>query len=93
MAHTLNALKRLRQSTKRKLQNKIRKSQIKNRVKLYHKYLKDKDLAKAVELLPIIHTLLDKAGKKNIFHQNKVARIKSSLQVSLNSLKKDSTAK
>ncbi len=68
--------KRMRQTAKRSLANKIIKTKVKTSVK---KYLKESDKEKKVELLKDIYKVYDQAVSKNVFKINKAARAKSRL--------------
>ncbi len=77
MPITKSAKKALRQSKKRALRNKKRKKQIKEGIKSFSKHPTTKTLKTAI-------SLIDRAVKKNIFHKNKAARMKSRLTKQLN---------
>lgn len=88
MAHTLNALKRKRQYDKRRMQNRIKKTIIKTGIKKFLRAVESKDKEQAKMLFISIQKNLDKAAKRNIYHKNKVARLKSRYQKLLDSLSK-----
>ena len=77
MPITKSAKKALRQSKRRALRNKKRKKQVKEGIKLFSKNPTKKTLGAAI-------SLIDRAVKKNIFHKNKAARLKSQLTKQLN---------
>lgn len=67
-----HAKKKLRQDKKRTADNlKIKKA--------YKKLLKVAKLEKTTEAISAAYQAIDKAAKKNILHDNKAARLKSSL--------------
>jgi small subunit ribosomal protein S20 len=68
--------KRMRQTAKRTLANKIIKTKVKTSVK---KYLEESDKEKKVNLLKNIYKVYDQAVSKNVFKKNKAARVKSRL--------------
>ncbi|MBM3283239.1 30S ribosomal protein S20 [Candidatus Gottesmanbacteria bacterium] len=70
MPVTISAKKKLRQDKKRQRQNSIVKKAIKEAIKTFKAKPSLQHLAK-------LFSLLDSAGKKKIFHVNKVARQKS----------------
>ncbi|MEO0076615.1 MAG: 30S ribosomal protein S20 [candidate division WOR-3 bacterium] len=76
---TPSALKRARQSEKRRIQNRIQKLKLKRLLK-QTKSTKDNEEFK--KLLPKVQQLVDKLAKKGIIHKNKAARIKSKLMQS-----------
>lgn len=86
MAHKLSALKEQRQNRKRRLRNRIRKTVIKTTKRSLTDAISRKDIKEANRLLPVLFKNLDKAGKRNIFHSNKIARIKSRYQILVNNI-------
>ena len=87
MPVTKSAVKKLNQDKLRHKRNLIAKNLAKEAVKKY--------LEKPTEkLLREAYSALDRALKKNIYHRNKIARLKSSLSVYLvKSAKKKKTSK
>lgn len=83
MANHKSALKRIRQTEKRRLRNRYYKKTMRNAVRQF-RLLTDK--AEATEQLPKITSLLDKLAKKNIIHKNKAANLKSKLALKVNTL-------
>lgn len=79
MANTKSAIKRIRQNEKRRLRNRIVKSQTRTYVKKAIKAIdgKDQEAAKAAALIAV--KALDKAAEKGILHKNNAARRKSRL--------------
>ena len=83
MANHKSALKRIRQSEKKRLINRY-----------YHKTARtalralrsEEDKAAATVQLPSVISLLDKLVKKNIIHKNKAANLKSKLTKHVNKL-------
>jgi small subunit ribosomal protein S20 len=86
MAHTINALKRHRQSRKRYKQNHAVKTEIKSQVKKVMGAIQKKDAAKAKEEFRRASTLLDRAARKGILHKNNVRRRKARLATKVNAL-------
>jgi len=83
MAHHKSAIKRIRQTEKRRLHNKYYAKTTRNAVKkLRHTTVS----AVAAELLPKVAAMLDKLAKINVIHKNKASNLKSSLQLHVNSL-------
>ena len=83
MANHKSALKRIRQSEKRRLQNRYQAKSTRTFVK---KLRSTQDKAEAQELLKQVSSMLDKLAKKNIIHRNKAANNKSKLTRYVNSL-------
>ena len=72
MPVTRSAKKKLKQDKKRQKNNQIIK-------KAVHSSIKKLRITPSQKLLNETYSLLDRALKKNIFHKNKVARLKSAL--------------
>ncbi len=72
MPKTRSAKKRLRQSEKRRLRNKMYKTRIKTALKKLEEGEGD-----IKELLNEAYSAIDKAVKKGVIHRNKGARLKS----------------
>jgi small subunit ribosomal protein S20 len=75
---TKSVLKNARQSEKRRLINRTRKSKVKKLLKTL-KNIKEKD--KLNEQIPNLQSVVDKAVKRSIIHKNTAGRIKSKLMV------------
>jgi small subunit ribosomal protein S20 len=83
MANHASAIKRTRQTEKRKLLNKYSAKTTRNVVKQL-RLTTDKTAAQ--ELLPKVVAMLDKTSKKNTIHKNKASNLKSKLTKFVNSL-------
>tara|TARA_Y100000766_G_scaffold214009_1_gene185719 strand:+ start:260 stop:514 length:255 start_codon:yes stop_codon:yes gene_type:complete len=83
MANHKSALKRIRQSDKRRLSNKYQHKTARNAVKVLRSTSKKKE---AISLLPQVVAMLDKLTKRNIIHKNKAANLKSKLTKHVNAL-------
>ena len=79
MAHTKSAQKRLRQSAKRRLSNRRRKTAVKNTVRAYEDALSSGQGDQAATELKQVYKRLDKAAAKGTLHKNTVSRKKSRL--------------
>tara|TARA_B100001964_G_scaffold213982_1_gene251270 strand:+ start:63 stop:317 length:255 start_codon:yes stop_codon:yes gene_type:complete len=84
MANHKSAIKRIRQSEKRRLFNKYYHKTVRNAVRKLHAIASKKE---AEELFPKVVAMLDKLAKRNIIHRNKAANLKSKLAKHMNSLK------
>ncbi len=84
----LSALKRVRQSEKRRLRNRAMRSRIKTTIK---KFLAAETREEKERLLREIYSLLDKAARKRIIHPNTAARRKARLARLLASLTSSSS--
>ncbi len=83
MANHQSAIKRIRQSEKKRLHNKYYAKTARNAVR---KLRATSDKEAATELLPKVSSMLDKLAKTNVIHKNKAANLKSKLAVHVNSL-------
>ncbi len=83
MAHHKSALKRIRQSEKRRDHNRYYARSTRNAIK---KLRTSTDKEEANSLLPEVSSMLDKLAKMNVIHDNKAANLKSSLTKHINSL-------
>lgn len=83
MANHKSALKRVRQTNKKRLHNKYYHKTTRNAVAR----LRDTtDKSEAQSGLASVFSMLDKLAKRNIIHKNKAANLKSSLAKHVNAL-------
>jgi len=76
MAHHKSALKRIKQSENRRVQNRYYAVSTRNLIK----QLRDTSEKTAAQtMLPKVSSMLDKLAKKHIIHKNKASNIKSKL--------------
>lgn len=83
MANHKSAIKRIRQSEKKRLHNKYYAKTTRNAVR---KLRATTEKAEAAVLLPQVASMLDKLAKINVIHKNKASNLKSKLTVFVNSL-------
>lgn len=83
MANHKSAIKRIRQSETRRVENKYFARSARKAVQDLRK---SSDKAEATEMLPKVSAIVDKLAKRNTIHKNKAANIKSSLTKHVNSL-------
>ncbi len=83
MAHHRSAFKRIRQNTKRRLQNRYYKKTARTAIKNL-RTLKSK--AEAADFLPKVISMVDKLVKRGSIHRNKAANLKSGLTRFVNAL-------
>ncbi|MBL4625574.1 MAG: 30S ribosomal protein S20 [Flavobacteriales bacterium] len=76
MANHKSALKRIRQSEKRRVANKYVHKTMRNALKSLREESDKKAAEKAV---PSVFSMIDKLTKGNIIHKNKAANLKSGL--------------
>lgn len=73
MANHKSAMKRARQDEKKRMRNKIVKTQMKNAVKTVRTAATEKE-ADSVAVLNQAKSVIQKAAKKGVIHQNTAAR-------------------
>lgn len=69
-----SAVKRMRQTVKRKARNQVTKRELRAQTKAFTAAIEAKDVKKAAELLKNVQRNLDKAVKKNLLEKNTAAR-------------------
>jgi small subunit ribosomal protein S20 len=79
MPNTPSAIKRLKQSTKRRMRNRIAKKIIKTLTKRTLASVAAKEFEKAAADLRLTTSKIDKAGARRVLHPNTAARRKSKL--------------
>ena len=83
MATHASAIKRIRQSQKRRLANRYFHKTARNTMR---KFRSMSDKKEASALFPQIVSMLDKLTKRNIIHKNKASNLKSKLANHLNTM-------
>jgi len=86
VANIKQQIKRNKTNEKRRSHNASFKSSVKTAFKAVDQAVAANDKEKALEALSFAHKKLDKGLAKGIYHQNFVARLKSSLATKVNSL-------
>ena len=86
MPHTSAAKKALRQSQKRRLQNRTQRSALRSLVKRYLNTVEDPEVSVEDKrtLLSLVSKKLDQSAAKNLIHKNAASRTKSRLALRLN---------
>ncbi|MCX7879154.1 MAG: 30S ribosomal protein S20 [Ignavibacteria bacterium] len=84
MAHHKSALKRIRQSKKRRLYNRLNKKLAKDAIKAVKKA---RSYEEGLELLRKAYSVLDRIAARGIVHKNNASNKKSKLSLFLNKLK------
>lgn len=87
MPTTLSAKKRLRQNFTRRDLNRAAKSTVRTQIRKLRGAIADSDVEQSEALFRVATKKLDQAAAKNIFHPNKVARVKSRLSKAIKKLK------
>ncbi len=83
MANHKSALKRIRQTKVRNARNRYVLVTTRNAVK---KLREMNDKKEAEEYIPKVFSMIDKLAKRNIYHPNKAANLKSKLSKKVNTL-------
>lgn len=81
-----SAAKRHRQSQKRRMRNRVLRSQVHTARRRVDAQIKKGDKAEAEKAYVEYASLLDKAARKSAFHANNAARKKSRISKALNAL-------
>lgn len=76
MANHKSAKKRVRQDAKKRIRNRFQKKTTRTAIKALREI---EDKAKAEEFYPKVVSLIDRLAKKNTWHPNKAANLKSKL--------------
>ena len=88
MANIKSAIKRVRQSARRRVRNRIVRSSMRTFVKKARTILEEGDQALAAGAVREAISALDKAAQKGIIHRNSADRRKSRLMKRLSTLEK-----
>lgn len=83
MAQHKSAKKRIRQDAKIRMRNRFYKKTTRTAIKKLRELTVKED---AEKFLPKVVSMIDRLAKRNIWHKNKAANLKSSLQKHVNSL-------
>ena len=89
MARNLSGLKRHRQSEKRRLANRARKSTIRTFTKKALNAAESGDFEAAAKFEKVAQSLIDKAAKGSTLHRNTAARRKSRIAKRIAQLQQD----
>ncbi len=86
MPHTSAAKKALRQSQKRRLQNRTQRSTLRSLIKRYLTTVENPEVSVEGKrtLLSLVSKKLDQSAAKNLIHKNAASRTKSRLALRLN---------
>lgn len=83
MAHHKSALKRIRQTEKRRLENRYYKKSTRTAIKNLREM---KEKTEAEKFLPKVVSMIDRLAKRGNIHRNKAANLKSGLMRHVNAL-------
>ncbi|MBN1683930.1 MAG: 30S ribosomal protein S20 [Gammaproteobacteria bacterium] len=83
---TPQAVKRARQSEKRRKLNASQRSMLRTYIKKVVQAIEAKTVDAAKEAFKVAQPFIDQAARKNLIHKNKAARIKSRLHTKIKAL-------
>ncbi|HUH74352.1 MAG TPA: 30S ribosomal protein S20 [Chitinophagales bacterium] len=83
MAHHKSAIKRIRQNSKKRLENRYYGKTTRNAIRKLEALTSKEE---ATTALPSILAMVDKLAKRNQIHQNKAANMKSAITKRVNAL-------
>jgi len=86
MANTYSALKRMRQTQRQMMVNRLRKSRLRHQIRSFRRLIQEKDAKAAQAALPATFSIIDRSARWGIIKKNTAARYKSRLQVRLKAL-------
>lgn len=79
MANTFSALKRVRQTERRTMVNRMRKTRLRHQIRTIRRLLDQKDSNAVQAAMPLTFSLVDRSAKWGIIKKNTAARYKSRL--------------
>ena len=85
MANHKSSLKRMRQDARKRVHNRYYKKTTRSAIQ---RLRETTDPADADKFANKVYSLIDKLAKRNMWHKNKAANLKSSLAKHINSLRK-----
>jgi small subunit ribosomal protein S20 len=86
MANTYSALKRMRQTKRKTVVNRLRKSRLRHQIRSIRRLIVSKDAKAASDALPATFSLIDRSARWGIIKKNTAARYKSRLQARLKAI-------
>jgi small subunit ribosomal protein S20 len=79
LAHSLSAVKRVRQNEKRRARNRSNRTRLRSQIKKLRQAVETSNVEQAQKLLPQTVSLVDVMVKKGVIHENAGNRYKSRL--------------
>jgi small subunit ribosomal protein S20 len=86
MANTFSALKRMRQTKRKTLINRLRKSRLRHQIRSVRRLIEQKDAKGAQAALSVTFSVIDRSARWGIIKKNTAARYKSRIQARLKAL-------
>lgn len=86
MANTYSSLKRMRQTKRKTVVNRLRKSRLRHQIRSMRRLITSKDSKGATEALPATFSMIDRSARLGIIKKNTAARYKSRIQAKLKAI-------
>jgi small subunit ribosomal protein S20 len=86
MANTYSALKRMRQTKRKTLINRLRKTRLRHQIRSVRRLIEQKDAKGAQAALPVTFSVIDRSARWGIIKKNTAARYKSRIQARLKAM-------
>lgn len=86
MANTFSALKRMRQTKRKTVINRLRKSRLRHQIRSMRRLIAAKDSKGAGDALSATFSIIDRSARWGIIKKNTAARYKSRLQARLKAI-------
>lgn len=86
MANTFSSLKRARQTKRKTIVNRLRKTRLRHQIRAVRRLIEQKDSKGAQAALPATFSLVDRSAKWGIIKKNTAARYKSRITARLKAL-------
>jgi small subunit ribosomal protein S20 len=86
MANTLSALKRMRQTKRKTVVNRLRKSRLRHQIRSMRRLIASKDAKGANGALSATFSLIDRSARWGIIKKNTAARYKSRISARLKAI-------
>jgi len=86
MANTYSSIKRTRQTKRKTVVNRLRKTRLRHQVRAVRRLIEQKDPKGASAVLPATFSLIDRSAKWGIIKKNTAARYKSRITARLKAL-------
>ncbi len=86
MANHVSALKRARQTERRTLVNRMRRTRLRHQIRALRRCLEQQDLKSAEALLPKTFSMIDRSAKWGLIKPNTASRYKSRLHARVKSM-------
>lgn len=83
MANHKSAIKKYKRDEKHRVINKMNRSKMKNKIKLFKKKINAGEIKEAQELFPKVVSMIDKTVRKGTIHKKTGSRYKSRLNLLL----------